>query len=212
VGCFLPSIVTTDGGWAPGGAADWGTMPHDKIKAAIRRRMARTGEPYATARRKVIAERKATGREAPVQDAVRMSDSPWSPKEIRAAAAAHDELGPEYSDAVVASFLEKVEQEITARVDARVAGMRGPEPEPPTDPDSRRTLLKGIVIGIAITGILAFAVGGNDSERLHRLVWVLLVLAVICAAGAGWAGRQLESRRGAGRQRPRATAVSGHDR
>lgn len=36
-----------------------------------------------------------------------MSDSPLSRQEIRAAAAAHDELGPEYSDAVVASFLGK---------------------------------------------------------------------------------------------------------
>jgi hypothetical protein len=44
-------------------------MSHDKIKAAARERMARTGEPYATARREVVAE-------------------------IRAAAAAHEELGP----------------------------------------------------------------------------------------------------------------------
>lgn len=31
-------------------------MPHDKIKAAARRRMAETGESYAAARRAVIAE------------------------------------------------------------------------------------------------------------------------------------------------------------
>ena len=36
--------------------------------------------------------------------AVRMSDSPLSPQEILAAAAANAELGPEYSDEVVASF------------------------------------------------------------------------------------------------------------
>ena len=76
-------------------------MSHDKIKAAARERMARTGEPYAAARRQVIAE-------------------------IRAAAAAHEELGPEYSDAVVASFLERVEEEIDARVDARMAEARRP--------------------------------------------------------------------------------------
>jgi hypothetical protein len=35
------------------------TMSHDKIKAAARRRMAETGEPYATARREVIKEHKA---------------------------------------------------------------------------------------------------------------------------------------------------------
>jgi hypothetical protein len=33
-----------------------------------------------------------------------MSDSPLSPQEIRAAAAANAELGPGYRDAVVASF------------------------------------------------------------------------------------------------------------
>ena len=37
-----------------------------------------------------------------------MSTSPFSPHEIRAAAAAHRELGPEYSDAVIDSFLERV--------------------------------------------------------------------------------------------------------
>jgi len=34
-------------------------MSHDKIKAAARERMARTGEPYAAARRQVIAEIRA---------------------------------------------------------------------------------------------------------------------------------------------------------
>jgi hypothetical protein len=36
-------------------------MPHDKIKAAARERMARTGEPYAAARRAVIREHRAAG-------------------------------------------------------------------------------------------------------------------------------------------------------
>jgi hypothetical protein len=44
-----------------------------------------------------------------------------SPEDIRAAAGAHHERGPEYSDAVVASFLAKVDQEIAARVDERLA-------------------------------------------------------------------------------------------
>jgi len=139
-----------------------------------------------------------------------MSDSPLSPKEIRAAAAAHDELGPEYSDAVVASFLEKVDKEITARVDARLARVH--QPEPPAELDNRRTLLKGIAVGIGVSGISAIVVGGNADERLHRLLWVLLVLTVICAVGADWAGRQLKSRRPAGRQRLRTTAVPGSDR
>ena len=43
-----------------------------------------------------------------------MSDPPLYRQEIHAAAAAHNELGPEYSDAVVASFVEKVDKEIDA--------------------------------------------------------------------------------------------------
>ncbi len=124
-----------------------------------------------------------------------MSDSPLSRQEIYAAAAAHDELGPEYSDAVVASFLEKVDKEIDARVDARLAGRC--QPAPPAERDDLRTLLKGVAVGIGASGIAFLAVGGNSAERLHRVLWVLLLLVVICTAAAGWAGRRLDNRRAA---------------
>ena len=151
-------------------------MSHDKIKAAARARMASTGEPYATARRRVIAE-------------------------IRAAAAAHEELGPEYSDAVVASFLERVEEEIDARVDARMAEAR--RPEAPVGQDSRRAQWRGIAIGIAIGLIVAVGVGGSPDERLHRRVLILaavvLTIAVTYAVGAARAWRRLANQRDARR-------------
>jgi hypothetical protein len=50
-----------------------------------------------------------------------MSATPLSSQEIRAAAEAHRELGPEYHDAVVESFLAKVEKEIEARVERLAA-------------------------------------------------------------------------------------------
>jgi hypothetical protein len=129
-------------------------MSHDKIKAAARERMARTGEPYATARREVVAE-------------------------IRAAAAAHEELGPEYSDAVVASFLNRVEEEIAARVEARMA--EAPRPEAPAGQDSRRALWRGIAIGIVIGGIAVSAIGGNPGEHAHRLLLIVMICAVAFA-------------------------------
>ena len=39
-------------------------MPHDKIKSAARARMARTGEPYAAARRAVLREQQGTGEQS----------------------------------------------------------------------------------------------------------------------------------------------------
>jgi hypothetical protein len=182
-------------------------MSHDKIKDAARRRMARTGEPYATARRRVIAERMAE--EGRTADAARLSDTAVSAAEIRAAAAAHSELGPEYSDAVVASFLEKVEEEIAARVDARLAQAR--QPEPSADQEARRTLLRGIAIGIGIGCLAAVAVGGNTDERNHRLVLMLLIVVVICAISTARAAWRTGSR-GAGRRRSGVAAVPGHDR
>src|ERR1039457_1148209 len=78
--------------------------------------------------------------------------------------------GSEYSDAVVASFLEKVDKEIAARVDARLAGTPRTTP---TLPGSRSTLLKGIAIGIAISGVSIFLARGIPTkhtppvDRLH---------------------------------------------
>ena len=40
-------------------------MPHDKIKDAARRRMAETGETYATARREVIRRHREAARREP---------------------------------------------------------------------------------------------------------------------------------------------------
>jgi tetrahydromethanopterin S-methyltransferase subunit G len=149
-------------------------MSHDKIKAATRERMARTGEPYAAARSQVIAE-------------------------IRAAAAAHEELGPEYSDAVVASFLERVEEEIDARVATRMA--EAGRPGAPVGRDSKRALLQGIAIGIVIG--LIVGVGGNPGEQVHRrvllLAAVVLTIAVTYAVGAARAWRRLANQRDARR-------------
>ncbi len=44
-------------------------MSHDKISAAARKRMAETGEPYAAARRAVLKEHQAAGRQIPPSDA-----------------------------------------------------------------------------------------------------------------------------------------------
>lgn len=85
-------------------------MSHDKIKAAARTRMSATGEPYTAARRRVVSEHNAA-----------QCTSPVSADDIRAAAEAQRELGPEYSDAVVASFIDKDDKAVAARVEARLA-------------------------------------------------------------------------------------------
>ena len=52
-----------------------------------------------------------------------MREAPLSAQDIRAAAEVHAELGPDYGDAVVESFLAKLDKQIEARVDERLAAI-----------------------------------------------------------------------------------------
>jgi hypothetical protein len=120
-----------------------------------------------------------------------MSTSPLSPQEIRAAAAAHKELGPEYSDAVIESFLERIDQEITARLDAGLGPVPRDQPVQPAPSNGRRTLLTGVAIGIFITGLpsamVAASAGGvigKDETQVLFVVGILWVIAVAVAAFA----------------------------
>jgi hypothetical protein len=72
--------------------------------------MTATGEPYVVARRQDTNEHDAAGITSVV-----------SADDVRAAAEAHRELGPGYSDAVVAAFIEKVDKAVDARLEARLA-------------------------------------------------------------------------------------------
>lgn len=126
-----------------------------------------------------------------------MSTSPLSPADIRAAAEVHAELDPEYRDAVVESFLAKIDNEIAARIDARLPTTPG-TPELGTDPVTaagRRGLATGLVSGLAVgtiaTGVpLTLFVLYNAKFDRHlqvlqtgiALIWA--VIAVIYGAGA----------------------------
>ena len=120
-----------------------------------------------------------------------MGTSPLSPEDIRAAAGAHHELGPEYSNAVVASFLERVDQEIAARVDERLGASRATTR--PVAPENRRTLLKGFAMGVAASGAAVLLIDG--ARPGHHALLLLLVLLVVFGAGARWVSRRWEIRR-----------------
>jgi hypothetical protein len=127
-----------------------------------------------------------------------MSTSPFSPREIRAAAETHHELGPEYHDAVVASFIDKIDREIAARVDERVAGTssraepaRPPRAEPATL-GHRHTLLLGVAIGTAVSGVPLIMIASSGGATLAKdglsflvVLWVVLaaVWAVVAVRG-----------------------------
>lgn len=89
-----------------------------------------------------------------------MSTSPVDPQEVRAAAEVHRELGPEYSDAVIAEFIDRVDRAVAARVEARLAEERRHQP---ARRDRRRSLLKGVALGVC-AGALVAGVGISHIE------------------------------------------------
>ena len=102
--------------------------------------------------------------------------SSLEPDEVRAAAELHHELGPEYRDAVVESFLDRMGKEIDARVDQRLAAAQ-PRPQP-------RTMALAIVslaLGIPLTAIITSLSNTGVSFEL-AVVWV--AIAVINVAYA----------------------------
>jgi hypothetical protein len=142
-----------------------------------------------------------------------MSTSPLDPQEIRAAAEAHRELGPEYNDAVIESFLERVDREIIARVDARLGPVSREQPVQPAQSNSRRTLLTGVAIGIFVTGVpsamVAASAGGvipGDETQVLLIVGILWAIAVATAAFASRVPFELRRKeygaRQTGRQAP----------
>ena len=95
-----------------------------------------------------------------------MSTSPLDPQDVRAAAEVDRELGPEYSDEVVAAFIDRVDRAVAARVAARLAEERRGQP---ARRGGRRTLLTGVALGVCAGAVIAgIGVGHTHVGVAHR--------------------------------------------
>ncbi len=119
-----------------------------------------------------------------------MSDVPLTAEDIRAAAEVHGELGPDYSDAVVESFLAKIDKQIEARVDERLASLSKPgrRPVDPVRLSKYRIALAGAGAGMVVVGVpltLVAATGLSDAGASPRaLFWIWVVLVAIYGLAA----------------------------
>ena len=114
---------------------------------------------------------------------------------------------------MIESFLERVDREITARVDARLGPVSREQSVQPAQSNSRRTLLTGVAIGIFITGVpsamVAASAGGvipGDETQVLLIVGILWAIAVAIAAFASRIPLELRRKeygvRQTGRQAP----------
>jgi hypothetical protein len=118
-----------------------------------------------------------------------MNDAPLTAEDVRAAAEVHGELGPDYRDAVVESFLAKIDKQIEARVDERLAGLaRRRKPANPARLRTWRIALAGAAVGSVVVGLpmtmiaaVAFRNAGNSPRAL---VWIWVVIVALYGLAA----------------------------
>jgi hypothetical protein len=120
-----------------------------------------------------------------------MGDSRLSPDEIRAAAEVHNELGPDYHDAVVQSFLDKLDDEVSARIDAQLGARPGRKA--PADPallERKRIQLGAMAAGSAVAALASGAAvewsmhyPGSSPAKALLVVWLVLAAAYL---GYAW--------------------------
>jgi hypothetical protein len=112
-----------------------------------------------------------------------VTTSAWTADEIRAAAETHRELPPEYQSAVIESFLSKVDREIDARVDARIAGYGSGRPRLARSRTPAFFVLATLMAGIPLSAI-AVAAGQHPAGFWGLLVvWISIVAIDIVYIG-----------------------------
>jgi len=99
-----------------------------------------------------------------------MSTSSLEPDEIRAAAELHRELDPEYRDAVLESFVDRLGKEIDARVDKRLAAA-----QPQHRPTALVLAIVSLGVGIPLTAIITAMSSGAQFAEL-AIVWLAIAL------------------------------------
>ncbi len=112
-----------------------------------------------------------------------MGELPLSAEDIRAAAEVHGELGPDYGDAVVESFLARIDQHIEARVEQQLASKATPRRREidPARLSKQRNNFAGVITGSVVAGAplslaawwLLKTAGGNPAPLL--VIWVVLL-------------------------------------
>jgi hypothetical protein len=119
-----------------------------------------------------------------------MGESPLSAEDIRAAAEVHSELGPDYRDAVVESFLARIDQHIDSRVEQQLASRTTPRRRliNPVRLRTYRTVFAGFVAGSVVAGVpltaLAWAALKNEGHGAGFLLWMWVVIVAVYGLAA----------------------------
>ncbi|MFG1942902.1 hypothetical protein [Nonomuraea sp. NPDC048826] len=93
-------------------------------------------------------------------------------EELRAAMSVSRDLGPDYDDAVAASFLDKIGQEVDRRVDERLQAAPAARRRGPTD--GQRLALAIVSLSLGTGATIALTVLGTTNPGI-LVIWLAIV-------------------------------------
>lgn len=107
--------------------------------------------------------------------------------ELRAAMAARRDLGPDYEDAVVESFLDKMGAEIDRRVDERLAHLPKSKDLARQEKraDGMRLALAIVSLSLGTIATIALLIAGDIAESGLIVVWTGVFLVNLAFAYGG---------------------------
>jgi hypothetical protein len=98
--------------------------------------------------------------------------------ELKAAVSARRDLGPDYDDALVESFLDKMGQEVDRRVDERLSaiGPKARQPVSTATADAQRLALAIVSLGLGTISTLVLALAGDGRGTALIPIWIGIII------------------------------------
>lgn len=90
--------------------------------------------------------------------------------ELRAAYQARKDLGPEYEDALIESFLQKMDQEVDRRVEDRLAQQRQVREVQPVAGSGQRLALA--IVSLTLGVVASVAALGAEAKGAVLAIWI----------------------------------------
>jgi hypothetical protein len=89
---------------------------------------------------------------------------------------ARRDLGPEFEDALVESFLDKMGQEVDRRVDERIAQRASKAPARDRAPDGHRLALALVSLSLGTISTLLLVLPGDDKAGYLVPIWLGIII------------------------------------
>ncbi|MGP3956486.1 hypothetical protein ACTWPT_10850 [Nonomuraea sp. 3N208] len=108
--------------------------------------------------------------------------------ELKAAVSARRDLGPDFEDAIVESFLDKMGKEVDRRVDERLAHAAPKSVAQQGPSDAQRLALAIVSLSLGTLTTILFVLMGDGRAGYVIPIWVAIIIVNVLFSNRGKSG------------------------